>query len=86
MYFSWGQGELRIHDKEKWNAAEEKTPMQALWGAGGIHLPLPVVSGNSLPTASTISLKEKETRHTYFPLLIAELKGCVIKPYMNLTT
>lgn len=41
---------------------------------------------NSLPTASTISLEEKETQHTYFPLLIAEFKARVIKPYMNLTT
>ena len=39
-----------------------------------------------LPLASIVSLKEKETQHTYLPLLIAELKGCVIKPYMNLTT
>lgn len=40
----------------------------------------------SLPPASIVSLKEKEIQHTHFPLLIEELKGCVIKPYMNLTT
>lgn len=40
----------------------------------------------SLPPASIVSLKEKEIQHTHFPLLIVELKGCVIMPYMNLTT
>lgn len=29
----------------------------------------------TLPTASAIFLKEKETLHAYFPLLIVELKG-----------
>lgn len=64
LYFSWGQGELRMCGKEKWNAVEEKTPLRSLQGAGVIHLPLLVVSGHLCPQLpSCLWRRKKHSTH-----------------------
>lgn len=80
-------GELRISGKGKWNALEEKTPLQTLCRAGVIHLPLLLVGEQLSACSSTLSFSEAKRNPEHdFPLLIAELKGWVIEPYIKLTT